>query len=222
MHRRHAFRLTWTLASAALGLAAPGCAHHPEARSAKEAPQASGLRYTMQVDATRLTRGTGLPPVTAVGQLVEDNLLRFFRLVPDPPPGTATRRELLAEAPAPGYGVRILIEARPDDYCVVGMEAVALRDGVVGARPSLVPYSIHYALGAIRNALSSLRTVTLPVLAPARFDELRKQAAELAARGEDTPIDDHTFARTPRPLERPDEPARYYAPAAGGSLRREQ
>jgi hypothetical protein len=219
---RAAYALTRALRSAAhpLTLAiwtsllgAPGCAHRTELRSASERPAVAGLRYTLQIDATRLTRGTGLPPVAAVAQLVEDNLLRFFRLRGDQPPGDAVRREMLAESPAPGYAVRVLIEARPDDYCLVGLETVQLREGQPSTAVTLVPYSVHHALQAIRASLAALRTVPRPPLSPDRFETLRKQASELAARGEDPPIDDATFARTPRPLEKMDEPARYYAPS---------
>jgi hypothetical protein len=188
------------------------CAHHADAVTVREVSAPAGLRYGLEIDGTRLSRGSGLPPVAAVAQLVEQNLAAFFRLVPGKPGAPSDeRREILAEAPAPGYGVRVVIEARPDDFCHVSIDVVTLKDGKTDWT-TLAPYSVHYGVSAVRAAMDALRAPNRPLLAPDRFDALRKQATELRAQGKDPAIDDAEFARTPRPLEKLDEAPRYYAP----------
>ncbi len=196
-----------------------GCAHRPDAKTVHEAVTHEGLTYTLEIDATRLEHGTGLRSVAAVSRLLEDNLTRFFRVTAEGAQ-SEQRRELIAESPAPGYGVRAIVEARPDDYCVVSMQAVRLREGAPPEAVERAPYSLHYGLTAVRAALSSLRTLSRAPLTAARFAALRRQASELATRGEDPPLDEAAFAHAPRPLDRSDEEPRYYAPSDAPSTLR--
>lgn len=200
-------------------IVATGCAHRVETHVTREVARPEGLSYAMQVDATRLEHGSGLGPVAAVTALVQENLAAFFRERPSGSQGT-DRRELVAEAPAPGYGVHVVIELRPDDYCFVTMEIVHWRgDGVMEA-VSLAPYSVQFGVRAMRDAIGALRNTRRPPLTPAAFDSLRAQAAELAQQNADPPLDETSFIRAPRSLSASDE-ARYYAPPTdnGATLR---
>ncbi len=188
-----------------------GCAHHADAVTVREVREAVGLRHGLEIDTTRISRGTGLPPVAAVTRLLEENLLAFFRLMPTSVPATEMRSEILAEATAPGYGVRVVVEARPDAFCHVSIEVVTMKEGRTETAQT-APYSVHYAVSGVRGAMVGLRGPNRPPLGADRFDTLRKQATELRARGTDPAIDEAEFARTPRPLERLDEAPRYYAP----------
>ena len=188
-----------------------GCAHPPDARTVHETGVTQGLSYIIQIDATRIERGTGLPAVQAVGQLVEANLAAYFHVRPDRQPATASRREIIAESPAPGYGVRATIEARPDDYCLVALDVVRLEGVKAPELAMLAPYSVHFGIWSARGALGSLRPPNRPPMSIERFATLRKQASELALAGRDPAIDERAYARTPRPLENNDAP-RYYAP----------
>ncbi len=190
---------------------AAGCAHHADAVTLREVSAPSGLRYGFEIDATRISRGTGLAPVPAVAKLLEENLVSYFRVMPAQAAPSDTHHEIVAEAPAPGYGVHAVIEARPDDFCHVSIDVVTLKGGKSEVA-TLAPYSVHYGLAGVRMAMSALRGPNRPPLAVERFDLLRKQATELADKGQDPPIDDSEFARTARPLERLDEAPRYYAP----------
>jgi len=197
---------------AGLSLAPLGCAHKEEVKATNEVTQSDKLSYTMQLDATRLVRGTGLSPVVASSRLVEEDLASYFQ-VREVPGGTDARRELIAEAPAPGYGVHAVIEERPDQYCFLSLDVVAI--GADGAMTgvSVAPYSVHFGVDKVRAALSSLRGTNRPAMSKARFDDLRAQARELASRNEDPAIDASTYARTPRPLDNLDDAPRYYAPS---------
>ena len=215
MLHRHEARAS--LVALALALAGWGaCAAKPEARVAREIVAPKGLTYRIELDSTRLRRASGLSSVAAVAELVEDNLSRFFKL-PDAPakdgPAPDERmREIIAEAPAPGFAVRATIEQRPDDYCMVNLEAVALTPGSAPTTALEAPYSVHFGLAAARSAIQEMRPGSWPVLSAERFTILRQQATELAARGEDASMDEATFARTPRAIERADDPPRYFAP----------
>ncbi|MEO6950353.1 MAG: hypothetical protein ABI321_00965 [Polyangia bacterium] len=206
--------LVCTLATSA------GCAHSVDKEVTREVARPDGLTYTMQVDATRLEHGSGLGPLAAVTGLVEEDLAAFFRERPSTTQG-ATRREIVAEAPAPGYGVHVVIEARPDDYCVVVLDIVRWKDDGSMETVKLAPYSVQFGVRAIRDALSALRNTRRPPLTLERFDSLRAQATELARQNADPPLDETNFARAPRSLSGSDE-ARYYAPPtdnAGRDLR---
>jgi hypothetical protein len=198
-----------------------GCAAKVDSKVAREEAQVQGLTYRMQIDSTRLKRGTGLGAVPAVAELVEDGLSRFFRVQPRSGPQGDTQRVIVAESPAPGWGVRATVEQRPDDFCLVTLEAVTLpKDGT--PTPTITaPYSLHFGLHAVRTALGALRQVAWPVMDTQTFDVLRKQATQMAAEGQDPAIDEATFAHAPRPLQRADDPPRYYAPPQDGrDLRR--
>jgi len=185
------------------------CAAQVDSRVTREEVSSAYLSYRLNVDSTRLRKGSGLPAVDAVMQLVEDGLSRFFRVGPRTSRGSST--ELIGEAAALGYGVRATVERRPDDFCLITLDAVQLRDG--GAvSTTAAPYSVHFGLAAVRTALQTLQTPAWPSMTEATFEILRKQASELAAAGQDPPIDEATFAHTPRPLQRADEPPHYYAP----------
>ncbi len=188
-----------------------GCAQPPEARTAHEVTAASELVFTANVDASRIERGTGLAAVPALVRLLEDELAPFFRAAAK---GAATNEhaEIIAEAPAPGYAVRAVVDARPDDFCVVTLAIVRLLDGNATQDVSLAPYSLHFGFTAVRRALVSLSSISRPALDDATFASLRKQASEARARGDDQPMDQSTFARTPLPLERSDQPPHYFAP----------
>lgn len=192
-------------------LALPACKHAPDAHTVKEVSGPSGLSYLNEVDATRLERSTGLAAVPSVAQLLRQELAPFFR-VRDGVAATEEHVELIAESPAPGYAVKVQVEARPDDFCVVSFTTVKQQDDGSMEGVSLAPYSIHFALWNVRNALSSLRPVNRPALDDETFEILRKQAAEARSRGGDQPIDEVTYARTPRPIERGDSGPRYFAP----------
>lgn len=198
-------------------LLSTACARPHDARTVREVGRTENLIYNLQVDSTRLVRGTGLNPVAAVTRLVEENLAVYFRVSPKGSTTDGERRELVAEAPAPGYALHVTIEGRPDDYCLIAIDVVRL--GPDGAMEPVqgAPYSVHYGLAMVRMALSSLRPATRAAMSTARFMELRTQAAALAQRGADPAIDEATFARTPRPLERADDAVRYYAPSESGS-----
>jgi hypothetical protein len=200
---------------------AVACGPRQDARTAREETVPGGLAYRVEVDSTRLRRGSGLSAVASVGQLVEDGLSRFFR-VQSGPAGNDAERQIVAESPAPGYGVRAIIEQRADDFCMVIIEAVRLRPDGPPVPTPLAPYSVHFAMEAVHAAVSALHPVNWPVMTTERFDLLRKQAAALAAAGEDPPIDEPAFAHTPRPLHRADDPPRYYAPRPEGSTLRGQ
>ena len=126
-------------------------------------------------------------------------------------------REIVAESPAPGYGVRATVEQRPDDFCAVSLEAVTFSSEGAPTPVTSAPYSVHFGLAAVRAALASLRAVSWPVMTQETFDTLRKQATVLAQSGSDPAIDEATFAHAPRPLQRADDPPRYYAPPLDGS-----
>jgi hypothetical protein len=218
-----------TLSRVALALALPmaagaGCAAKVESKIAREEATAPALTYRIQVDSTRLRQGNGLSAVGSVANLVEDGLSRFFRLRPRKGPDSEVARVLIAESPAPGFGVRATIEQRPDDFCLVTIEAVRLPsqgegEGAPAPTPQ-APYSVQFGMHAVRTALGALRQVAWPVMTQETFDLLRKQATELAQSGEDPPIDEATFAHAPRPLQRADEPPRYYAPPQEGTTLR--
>lgn len=194
-----------------------GCAHTVDKQVTREVARPDGLGYTMQVDATRLEHGSGLGSVAAVAALVEEDVAAFFRERPAAPQST-TRREIIAEAPAPGYGVHVVIEARPDDYCFVAIDIVRWKNDGSMETASLAPYSVQFGVRAIRDALSALRNTRRPPLTPARFDSLRAQATELARQNADVPLDETSFVRAPRSLSASDE-ARYYAPPTDNASR---
>ncbi len=192
-------------------LLASGCARPPDARTMHETGAMQGLSYLIQIDATRLVRGSGLPAVAAVAQLVEANLGVFFRVTPSATAANEARREIVADSPAPGYGVRAIIDARPDDYCLVAIDVVRIEAGKPPELAQLAPYSVHFGIATVRASLSALRPLNRPALTNERFQTLRKQATDRARDGLDPAIDEQSYARTPRPLENNDAP-RYYSP----------
>ena len=200
-------------------LGSSGCAHRVETHVTRDVARPEGLSYTMQVDATRLEHGSGLGSIAAVTALVEEDLAAFFRERPVTSQ-SPTRRELIAESPAPGYGVHIVIEARPDDYCFVAIDIVRWKADGAMEIVSLAPYSVQFGVRAVRDALSALRNTRRPPLTPARFESLRAQATELARQNADPLLDETSFARAPRSLSA-SEDARYYAPPTdnGSDLR---
>jgi hypothetical protein len=213
--------VAWPLV-AAVGGTGTGCAAKVEAKIAHEEAAAPALTYRTQIDSTRLRRGTGLSAVASVTTLVEDGLSRFFRVRSSQVANSDASRELVAESPAPGWGVRATIEQRPDDFCLVTLEAVSLPAAGPPMATAQAPYSVHFGMHAVRSALAALRQVAWPVLSQETFDVLRKQATALAQSGEDPPIDEATFAHAPRPLQRADDPPRYYAPPQEGSTLRHE
>src|SRR4051812_22770413 len=87
----------------ALPMGWTACAAKVESKVAREESQVQGLTYRMQIDSTRLKRGTGLGAVAAVAELVEDGLSRFFRVRAKTSPQGDQQRVIVAESPAPGW-----------------------------------------------------------------------------------------------------------------------
>jgi hypothetical protein len=209
-----------TLALGFLLSAVSACKPPPDVRTVREEAAPAGLSYHLQIDSTRLRRGTGLGAVAAVAALLEDNLSRFFQVHPAPPTPNETSREIIGESPAMGYGVRAVVEQRPDDFCAVTIEAVKLDGAAPPIATTLAPYSVHAGIAAVRSAMSSLRSASWPIMTTETFNTLRKQATALGSSGDDPPIDDATYAHAPRPLQRPDDPPQYYAPPQNANTMR--
>jgi hypothetical protein len=120
-----------------------------------------------------------------------------------------THLDLVADLPAPGFALRARITPKPDLFCQVMLEPIAVADG---RAISAAPWSVHAAFDEVRRRLSTLQVSKLPAMTQAQFARLRAEAAAAAEANKDPLLTSQEYVRVPRPIsdEGPDRP--YWTP----------
>ncbi len=196
---------------------ATGCAVR-EAKVTDSAESAQQrIAHSLDIDTTRLA-GSGGDGYHVVEQLVTKHLATIGQL--RAPRVTQERIEVIADLPTPRHALRAKIEKRPDDYCLLVIEAVRFDDDKETVVPE-APWWVIDALETVYREVRELGAPRRPAMSKDRFEQLRAQAEEFGAKGQDGPITPTAYVRSPHPIGRGDD-APYWAPAsqATSTLRR--
>jgi hypothetical protein len=188
-----------------------GCRPPKEAEIVASVEPRATIGANVTADTTRLqsTPATAEAGTRALVAVLSTNLATVGILRDDKSDGT--HLDLVADLPAPGFALRARITPKPDLFCQVMLEPIAVPDG---RSVSAAPWSVHAAFDEVRRRLSTLQTSKLPPMTQAQFARLRAEAAAAAEANKDPLLTSQEYVRVPRPIsdEGPDRP--YWTPPA--------